>query len=122
MRFLSSQVLAGLVAAAAIAWFGGAPAEARTCGSHCSTAKAKVKAVREAGQGAMVRRANRAERRRVAQRDPHWYVWHGWASSFHLDGVRYPGGNPRGPAAWYNNWEGGFHPEVFWVLHARNSH
>jgi hypothetical protein len=30
--------------------------------------------------------------------------------------VRYPGGNPRGPAMSYNNWEGGFHPTAFWVI------
>jgi hypothetical protein len=46
--------------------------------------------------------------------------WQGWGDSFYLDGVRYPGGNPRGPRAWYNNWEGGFHPEVYWVLHLRS--
>lgn len=46
--------------------------------------------------------------------------WHGWGNSFHLNGVRYPGGNPRGPAGALNNWEGGFHPVAFWVLHERN--
>jgi hypothetical protein len=46
--------------------------------------------------------------------------WHGWGDSFYLDGVRYPGGNPRGPKAWYNNYEGGFHPEVFWELQRRS--
>jgi hypothetical protein len=46
--------------------------------------------------------------------------WQGWGNSFYLDGVRYEGGNPRGPAAWYNNWEGGFHPEAYWVLHLRS--
>ena len=28
----------------------------------------------------------------------------------------HPGGNRRGPAASYNNWEGGFHPTVFWMI------
>ena len=42
--------------------------------------------------------------------------WHGWGDSFHYSGVRYPGGNPRGPAMSYNNWEGGFHPTAFWVI------
>jgi hypothetical protein len=47
--------------------------------------------------------------------------WHGWSGdSFYLDGVRYRGGNRRGPATAYNNWEGGFNPEAFWVLHQRN--
>jgi hypothetical protein len=30
-------------------------------------------------------------------------------------GVRYPGGNPRGPAS-HDNWEGGFHPTAVWVI------
>jgi len=55
---------------------------------------------------------------RPRQRQVH--RWHGWGDSFYLDGVRYEGGNPRGPAAWYNNWEGGFHPEAYWVLHLRS--
>jgi hypothetical protein len=42
--------------------------------------------------------------------------WHGWGDSFHYAGIRYPGGNPRGPAMSYNNWEGGFHPTAFWVI------
>jgi hypothetical protein len=45
--------------------------------------------------------------------------WHGWGASFHLDGRSYKGGNPQGPAMWYNNGEGGFHPTVFWVLYER---
>jgi hypothetical protein len=51
---------------------------------------------------------------RNADRDA--FPWHGWGQSFHYNGVRYPGGNPRGPAASYNNWEGGFHPTVYWVI------
>jgi hypothetical protein len=50
------------------------------------------------------------------------FPWHGWGASFHLDGVRYPGGNREGPAAYYNNFEGGFHPTVFWKLSDRASH
>jgi hypothetical protein len=42
--------------------------------------------------------------------------WHGWGQSFHYAGVRYAGGNRRGPAMSYNNWEGGFHPTAFWVI------
>jgi hypothetical protein len=42
--------------------------------------------------------------------------WHGWGNSFYLNGVRYAGGNPNGPANALNNWEGGFHPEVFFLL------
>jgi len=46
---------------------------------------------------------------------------HGWGNSFYYNGVRYPGGNPRGPANALNNWEGGFHPVAFWVLLERNN-
>ena len=42
--------------------------------------------------------------------------WHGWGDSFHYAGVRYAGGNRRGPAMSYNNWEGGFHTIAFWVI------
>src|SRR5262245_135535 len=42
--------------------------------------------------------------------------WHGWGNSFYLNGTRYPGGNPNGPANALNNWEGGFHPQVFFLL------
>ena len=45
--------------------------------------------------------------------------WHGWGNSFYLDGARYAGGNPRGPASYSNNWEGGFHPVAFWVISDR---
>jgi len=49
--------------------------------------------------------------------------WHGWAAgSFYLDGIRYRGGNPRGLKSALNNWEGGFHPDVFWALLGRNLH
>jgi hypothetical protein len=45
--------------------------------------------------------------------------WHGWGASFHHEGVRYQGGTRNGPAMWYNNGEGGFHPAVFWKLYER---
>src|SRR5262249_29421912 len=45
--------------------------------------------------------------------------WHGLAGSYHLDSARYPGGNPSGPASFYNNYEGGFHTTAFWVLSDR---
>jgi hypothetical protein len=51
---------------------------------------------------------------RKAERES--FPWHGWGQSFHHNGVRYPGGNRRGPAMSYNNWEGGFHPTVFWMI------
>ena len=47
--------------------------------------------------------------------------WHGWAGSFHYNGVSYPGGNRYGPKMAYNNWEGGFHPTVFWQIMDRQS-
>jgi hypothetical protein len=47
------------------------------------------------------------------------FPWHGWAGSFHLDGRRYPGGNPSGPAFYYNNYEGGFHVAALWALSDR---
>jgi hypothetical protein len=47
--------------------------------------------------------------------------WHGWGNSFYLNGVRYEGGNPRGPAMAHNNWEGGFHPVVFFEFLQRTS-
>jgi hypothetical protein len=47
------------------------------------------------------------------------FPWHGWSGSFHLNGTRYPGGNPSGPAYFYNNYEGGFHPTAFWELTGR---
>jgi hypothetical protein len=47
--------------------------------------------------------------------------WHGWGNSFYLNGERFEGGNPRGPANALNNWEGGFHPVVFFRLLERQS-
>lgn len=62
--------------------------------------------------------AGTRHRPRVKKLQP-WHGWHG--DSFYLDGVRYRGGNRRGPAFAYNNWEGGFHPAVFWELQRRLS-
>lgn len=43
--------------------------------------------------------------------------WHGWANGgFYLNGVRHPGGNRRGPAFAYNNYEGGFNAAAFWEI------
>jgi hypothetical protein len=52
--------------------------------------------------------------------------WHGWVASrngevaLYHEGQRYAGGNPHGPAMWYNNYEGGFNAAVFWKLYDRN--
>ena len=53
---------------------------------------------------------------RYGKADQDAFPWHGWGQSFHYNGVRYLGGNPRGPAGSHNNWEGGFHPTVFWAI------
>jgi hypothetical protein len=116
MRLQDSGRLAASTAILAAACFMSAPADARVSrdGAPCYTAGAhKKKIPRQV-------RMHRAERRRLAHGERAGVPWHGWGTSFHLDGVRYPGGNPHGPAAWYNNWEGGFHPVAFWVLQARN--
>jgi len=60
-----------------------------------------------------------AEARTRQRQVQKWHGWTGAGSTFHLDGVAYPGGTRRGPATAYNNWEGGFHPVAFWVLHQR---
>jgi hypothetical protein len=62
----------------------------------------------------------RTQNRRVAAVGSRPGIWQGWGGSFYLYGERFPGGNPVGPAAWYNNWEGGFHPTVYWRLRDAN--
>jgi hypothetical protein len=112
MRLLSG--LAGVAALLAATCFAGVPAEAKA--AHTK------KVTKHAGNMSKTTH-RRADRRRAPRRQPTYVVWHGWtgtASTFHLDGVAYRGGNRRGPRAWYNNYEGGFHPEAFWVLHLRS--
>ena len=111
----------GLTAIVAAACMTAAPASARDCrGAQCNTAKMKGKV---AAQPKRVRNARvRRPDRRVVARSNRTRVagkWQGWGGSFYLDGTRFAGGNPSGPAAWYNNWEGGFHPVAFWTLHDR---
>ena len=65
-------------------------------------------------QAASSRRDARAHHKKVQP-------WQGWGNSFYLNGTRYPGGNPNGPANALNNWEGGFHPQVFFILLERQS-
>jgi|SRR6476660_3780052 hypothetical protein len=119
MKLLSVSNLCVLAAAMFIASFNATPADARSickgsgANAKCYTAKKKFAKKRAKARTAIARP------RRIARlRDP----WHGWAGSFHLDGVRYPGGNPSGPAFAYNNYEGGFHPTAFWVLSDRGRH
>jgi hypothetical protein len=116
MRFPS---LGALVAAVFIAAsFSAAPAEARTickgtgANAKCHTVKAQKK---KFAKRAKVRATAVRSRRTAGLTGP----WHGWGGSFHLDGVRYPGGTRSGPAFSYNNYEGGFHPAAFWVLSDR---
>jgi len=111
----------GLTAVAALiaaTCFAGGPAEARDCArGRCA------KLAKPAGYVSQKATHRRVDRRHASRRQQNYVVWHGWtgrASTFHLDGVAYPGGNRRGPKAWHNNYEGGFHPEVFWVLHQRS--
>src|SRR5262245_29938497 len=119
-----------LVATIIITSIGSTPADARTIckGSgnkaQCYTVKAKKKFAKKARGARYAQRArNRAAVRggRTARVNRDDFPWHGWAASFHLDGVRHAGGNRFGPAAHHNNFEGGFHPTVFWKLTDRMS-
>ena len=51
--------------------------------------------------------------------------WHGWVVNspvaLYHEGIRYPGGSPKGPAMWYNNGEGGFNAKLFWTLRDRHT-
>src|SRR5262245_33895140 len=132
MKLRSLRSLGALIAAVVIASFSTIPAEARTIckgsGDHAkcyNTVKAKKKFAKQAkslryAQRARVRTATRGSRTARLNRDD--FPWHGWAASFHLDGVRYPGGNSSGPKASHNNFEGGFHPTAFWGLTDRSRH
>jgi len=123
MSLPRGRAMAALAALAAVTCFTAAPADARDCrGNKCTKVAYSKKLTTAVGYGPTKARQRRADRRRSPQREPNRIVWHGWAGdSFYLDGVRYRRGNPRGPATAYNNWEGGFHPVAFWVLHQRNS-
>jgi hypothetical protein len=108
----------------AAACFAAVPAEARDCrgAGRCAKVAHTNKLSKPAAYVSMKTKQRRADRR-APRRQPTYVVWHGWtgkASTFHLDGVAYPGGSRRGPASALNNWEGGFHPEAFWVLHLRS--
>src|SRR5262245_20724647 len=123
MKMKIGGTFAGIADLLAASCFIANPADARTTDcrprGHCAKAHQNKKPVTHATRVRTNGGPRRGERRR-AERTQFSVVWHGWAGSFHLDGVRYAGGNRRGPAAAYNNWEGGFHPEAFWVLHARS--
>ena len=108
------------IAAFLIASFSTTRADARTvCKGSGSSAKCySVKAKKKFAKRAKIRRTATRPRRAARLREP----WHGWGASFHLDGIRHPGGNRSGPAFSYNNYEGGFHPTAFWVLSDRGRH
>jgi hypothetical protein len=120
MKFLRLPSLGALTAAVLIASLSAAPADARTIckGSGASAKCYTVKAKKKYAKKARTRTAAKRPRRVARLREP----WHGWGASFHLDGLRYPGGNRFGPAASHNNFEGGFHPTVLWKLSDRASH
>jgi len=124
MRMQCRRALAALAAIVAAGCFIATPADAKP--RDC---RERGKCAKEAHGKKLVRHVGHVPKRARlghAKRGPHVarasQVWHGWGGSFYLDGVRYPGGNPRGPASALNNWEGGFHPVAFWVLTARYSH
>ena len=117
--------LAGIAAVMGAACLTAAPATALTvapAGRSCDAESCyvtKVASTKAARTKRVQRQARvrRVDRRYVLRRERTRVVaWHGWAGSFHLDGRSYAGGNPNGPAGWQNNWEGGFHPTVFWRL------
>jgi hypothetical protein len=100
MRLLTLPAFGAMIGALAFASFATTtPASAKT-----GYKQKQSKTVANRG-GRYAQRANRDD-----------FPWHGWAGSFHLDGSRYPGGNPSGPKFAYNNYEGGFHRTAFWVL------
>jgi hypothetical protein len=136
MRRLSLPALAGALAVVAMASLSATAAEARDCTFErwtniptserpifkCQEQVAKrmmKKGSRYAKMKKGSRYAQRAKGQRTARLNRGSNAWHGWAGSFHLDGARYPGGNPSGPASYYNNYLGGFHPTAFWLLSDR---
>jgi len=126
MRLKLGRSFAWLSVIVAAGCFIATPADARPTDcrerGQCTKAAHDKKIVRQAGHVPKRARMRAKHGQRVARAAPASRVWHGWGGSFYLDGVRYPGGNPRGPASALNNWEGGFHPGAFWVLAARYSH
>jgi hypothetical protein len=115
--------LGALVATFILASISSTPADARTIckgsgtNAQCYTVKTKKKLAKRAKAARYAQRARTSIRTARLNRDD--YPWHGWGASFHLDGMRYAGGNRSGPAAAHNNFEGGFHPTAFWKLSDR---
>ena len=115
--------LGALVATFILASISSTPADARTIckGSGTSAKCYTVKTQKKFTKRAKASRYAQRERTRIrtARHNRDDYPWHGWGASFHLDGMRYVGGNRSGPAASHNNFEGGFHPTAFWKLSDR---
>jgi hypothetical protein len=118
MTSSSLRWAAGLAAIFVATCFSVEPAAAATCsGKQCAAANAKNKVAKQPRRVNRHARVQRSSPQVVAQNTRAQIgKWHGWGASFYLSGVRYEGGNPIGPAAWYNNWEGGFHPVVYWRI------
>jgi hypothetical protein len=126
LRFLAGAVVAAL----ALVCFGLTPAQAHSTGSRkhvahdCCKAKKAKKARAEARCGKYCS-IHQALSLKSVSRGHKPAKWHGWVATrkgfaFYLDGGRYKGGIPCGPAMAYNNWEGGFHRRVFWTLTDRD--
>ena len=115
MKRLSLHTCAGLAALSVLAIsIGASPADAQTA---CKFVAKKV--TKNVTQKVAKRIKGSHYAQRIKGLRTAGNPWHGWAGSFHLDGARYPGGNPSGPASYYNNYEGGFHRTVFWTLSDR---
>jgi hypothetical protein len=129
LRFLAGAAMAALVIACA----GPTPAEAGIRkGSHVATSghvhkvkKAKKSRKARMAAGCMrhcaIHAALSAKHGHRAHKGHHKVKWHGWVATskgfaFYLDGARYKGGTPWGPAMAYNNWQSGFSPRAFWLL------
>jgi hypothetical protein len=123
MRAIVLSRIAGIaIALCLVAAFSATPSNAAPANGK-SDAYASKKVVKKKKKVAKrsVRYAKATYRRTAAV---HTTKWHGWVVRsepvFYHEGVAYRGGNPRGPAAWYNNYEGGFNAAVFWKLYDRN--
>jgi hypothetical protein len=130
--------VAGVVLAVLIAsCFSTAPVQAAPCkhswpDEECATPKKAAKAPKKATRAKPIRekrvasprqqpRPQRSVQAACRRCKPPQSKWHGWSedssgAAVYHDGQRYAGGNPRGPALWYNNYEGGFNPAVYWKL------
>ena len=122
LRFLAGAVVAAL----ALACFGLTPAQAHSSRKHLAydCCKKKIKKQRAQARCGKYCAIHQALAAKTISRD-HKGKWHGWVITrkgfaFYLDGARYKGGTPFGPAFAYNNWERGFNRRVFWLLTDRD--